>query len=248
MKAVMLAAGLGSRLGKDEDFPPKVLLHFGGISLLERHIRILRSVGISEMVIGVGYNAEMIEAEVRKIGASDFVRTVLNPDYAEGAITTLWALREECAAGEAIVMMDGDVLYDQRLMSRLVNGQDANCLLYDSDIEPGEEPVKICLSEGRIVDFGKQPEVPHDTFGEWVGFTRFDAEQAARIPGYTAPYIERGETDKIYEIAIRDLLLDADPQTFRIGDITGLPWVEIDFQEDVELAARDVLPRLEALP
>ena len=60
MKAIMLAAGLGSRMGQNVGFPPKVLLRFGGVSLLERHIRILKSLNFSELVIGVGYNEDMI--------------------------------------------------------------------------------------------------------------------------------------------------------------------------------------------
>jgi choline kinase len=247
MKAVMLAAGLGSRMGQDRGFPPKVLLRFDGVSLLERHIRILKSLNVSELVIGVGYNEDMIHEELRRIGAGNFVRTITNHDFTLGAITTLWSVREECQAGGPIVMMDGDVLYDQRLMSRLVNGVEENCLLFDSDIEPGEEPVKICLSGEAIVDFGKMPEIAHDRFGEWVGFTRFSAEQATRIPQYVAPYIERGETGQIYEVAIRDQLIDANPNIFKIGDITGQPWIEIDFLEDVENAERELLPRLEPL-
>ena len=109
-------------------------------------------------------------------------------------------------------------------------------------------PVKVCLSDGEIVDFGKAPTIAHDRFGEWVGFTRFSADQAARIPGYVAPYIERGEADRIYEVAIRDQLVDADAGDFGIVDITGMPWIEIDFQEDVDEAAANILPRLEPLP
>ena len=248
MKAVMLAAGLGSRLEQNEEFPPKVLLHFGGVSLLERHIRILSSVGIDEIVIGVGYNRNMIDDELGRIGVGDFVRTVFNPDFALGAITTLWALRDECRSGGAIIMMDGDVLYDRRLLARLVEGAAENCLLFDSDIEPGEEPVKICLYQGKIVDFGKSPTIKHESFGEWVGFTRFSAEQAKLIPDYVAPYINRGETDRIYEIAIRDQLIAAAPGEFQIADITGLPWIEIDFQEDLLDAENIILPQLEPLP
>jgi choline kinase len=62
------------------------------------------------------------------------------------------------------------------------------------------------------------------------------------------PYIERGETGQIYEVAIRDQLIDADPSVFKIADITGQPWIEIDFPEDVENAEREILPRLEPLP
>lgn len=248
MKAVMLAAGLGSRLDKSGDFPPKVLLRFGGITLLERHVRILRHLGVSELVIGLGYRAEMIEAELERIGANGFVRTVENPDFALGAITTLWALREELCSGQPILMMDGDVLYDQRLMGRLVASPLENCLLFDRRIEPGEEPVKICLAKGVIVDFGKKPAIPHDAFGEWVGFTRFSADQARRIPDFAAPYIQRGETGQIYEVAVRDLLVAAPPDAFGIEDITGLPWIEIDFPADVDLAEKEILPQLQGLP
>lgn len=248
MKAVMLAAGLGSRLGKDGDFPPKVLLRFGGATLLERHVRILRHLGVSEMVIAVGYNADMIGTELARIGASGFVRTVLNPDYVQGAITTLWALRDELRGDQPILMMDGDVLYDQRLMARLMSSRLENCLLFDRQIEPGEEPVKICLADGAIVDFGKRPTVPHDAFGEWVGFTRFSAAQARRIPEFTGPYIERGDTGQIYEVALRDLLIASPRNLFGIEDITGLPWIEIDFQADVDLAESDILPQLQELP
>ena len=248
MKAVMLAAGLGSRLERGCEFPPKVLLEFEGKSLLERHVRILKDVGITRLVIGVGYNADMILEEIEHIGASDFVETVMNPDFKLGAITTLWALRDECAGGEPFIMMDGDVLYDRRLMAELVNCPHANALLFDQNIEPGEEPVKICLSGDTIVDFGKKPTNTHERFGEWVGFTKFSVAEGKALVEYVEPHISRGDTGQIYEVAIRDRLVDVEPYAYRICDISGLPWIEIDFQEDVAAATRDVLPKLEALP
>ena len=248
MKALMLAAGLGSRLKRGSEFPPKVLLKFDGISLLERHIRILKDVGINRLIIGVGYNAEMIHEEIKRIGASDFVETVMNPDYQLGAITTLWSLRHECARGEPFIMMDGDVLYDRRLIAALLDSPHPNSLLFDLNIEPGEEPVKICLSDGAIVDFGKKPTVAHDTFGEWVGFTKFSAEEGEALLRYVEAYIAQGDTGQIYEVAIRDRLLDVEPQKYRICDISGLPWIEIDFQADVVSATHEVMPQLEALP
>jgi choline kinase len=88
MKAIMLAAGVGSRLGQGDDVAPKVLLRFGGKTLLERHIEILRHLGIRELVMGVGHQAERLTAAIAEIGASDFVRTVLNPDYMKGPCVT----------------------------------------------------------------------------------------------------------------------------------------------------------------
>ena len=248
MKAVMLAAGVGARLGKGADFKPKVLLEFGGQTLLQRHIGILRHLDFDELVMGVGHQADMIGDAIAAIGAGDFVRTVHNPIYEQGAITTLWALRGEFATDAPIVMMDADVLYDHRILDRLVQSPTENCFLLDRDVEPGEEPVKLCFRDGTLVDFHKRPEAPHDSYGEWIGFLKLSPEMAARVPGATERFLESDEASALYELAIRHLLLTRPPESFGVEDVTGLPWIEIDFEADVGRAETEVLPRLEPLP
>src|SRR3546814_11924739 len=73
--------------------------------------------------LGVGYRAEMIEAEIDALGARGFVRTVMNLDFRLGPITTLWALREAITCGEPIVLMDGEVLSAHRVMARLLESR-----------------------------------------------------------------------------------------------------------------------------
>jgi choline kinase len=245
MKAIMLAAGVGARLGKGEDFAPKVLLEFGGKTLLERHVEILRSVGVSELVMGIGHQAELLKSAIADIGADDFVRTVLNPIYKMGPITTLWALRDELVTDEPVMLMDADVLYDYRMIERLMNSPVANCFLMDRGVEPGEEPVKLCIRGERLVDFHKQPTEAHDYYGEWIGFLKLSPEMAARVPGATKVYVDRGEETALYEIAIRDLLLADTEGAFGVEDVTGLPWIEIDFMEDVARAETEILPQLQ---
>ena len=58
-----------------------------------------------------------------------------------------------------------------------------------------------------------------------------------------AEYMRAGRTEQPHEEALRDVLL-ADPQAFSFEDITGLPWIEIDFPEDVVQARQRILPRL----
>ena len=248
MKAIMLAAGMGMRLGQGGAFPPKILLRFGGRSLLQRHIEILRHVGVRELVIGVGYQAELIETEIASCGASDFVRTKLNPNYEDGPITTLWTLRDELRTDEPVILMDADVLYDHRMMQRLVDAAASSCFLMDRDVEPGEEPVKLCMRNGRLVDFHKRPTEPHDYYGEWIGFLKLAPEMAARVPDATKPYVESGDETALYEVAIRDLVLEDRRRRFGVEDVTGLPWIEIDFMADVDRAEAEVFPRLEAVP
>ena len=248
MKAVMLAAGIGERLDGPDEHPPKVLLRFGGKSLLRRHVEILRHFGFDELVLGVGYRAGLIAEEIAAIGAGDFVRTSFNPDYERGPIVTLWSLRAELRDGGPVVLMDGDVLYDHRLMARLVAAAAANCFLLDREVGEGDDPVRICLRRGRIVDLHKRPRAAADECGEWVGFVRLAADVAERVATATERYVEAGRTDVIYEEALRDQVVGLPPGTFGYEDVTGLPWIEIDFPEDLRRAREVVLPRLEDLP
>ena len=243
MKALILAAGVGQRLGINH---PKCLLRFGWQTLLERHIRSLRPLGVDALVIGVGYQSQAIAAELACIGAQGFASTVYNPDYMRGSILSLWTLREHLKSGN-VLLMDADVLYDERLLERLVTTRIPNCFLLDREFEPGAEPVKLCVHGGRLVEFRKQVsrELRYDFSGESVGFFRLSGVIAARLADLTECYVERGRMDEPYEEAIRDLLLES-PEEFGYEDITGLPWVEIDFPEDVRRAEMEILPRLNA--
>lgn len=244
MRAILYAAGIGSRLGDAHD-GPKALLTFGGESLLERHLRLLGEAGIDDIVIATGYRADRIADAVRLSGRHPRPVIVHNPDYRQGSIVTQWAVRDRIGAGGPVILMDADVLYDRRLLQRLLNSAHGNCFLLDRAIEPGEEPVKLCVREGRLVDFRKRPEQPHDWAGESVGFFKLTESTATDLVAATARYIETGRTDEYYDEALRDLLLAAPPGQFGYEDITGLPWTEIDFAEDVARAGREILPRLE---
>ncbi len=104
------------------------------------------------------------------------------------------------------------------------------------------------MSDGLLVDFHKRPSLPHEWWGEWIGFARFTPETAGEIARQAERYIASGRRDAIYEDVFRDVLLAAPPGNFAVEDVTGLPWVEIDFPEDLEKARSEILPRLEDLP
>jgi choline kinase len=108
-----------------------------------------------------------------------------------------------------------------------------NCLLLDRDIEPGDEPVKLCVKEGRIVDFDKRPSLPYEWHGESVGFFRFSAATAAELADRSEEYVASGRRAREHEEPIRDMIIASNPDRFGFEDISGLPWTEIDFPEDV---------------
>jgi choline kinase len=237
--AIILAAGVGKRLAGTH-WGPKVLLDFGGRSLIDRHLDALSKAGVSGISITVGYQAEVLRTEL-----AGRAQSVNNPDYRQGSLISLWVQRDLLCSGRSVLLMDGDVLCDKRMIQRLVAAEGQAVLLVDRELEPGDEPVKVCFRGEVMVDFGKRPEHPHEWHGESVGFFKFSPMMAAALADACQAYIEAGQTGVEYEEAIRDLIL-GNPECFTYLDVSDLPWTEIDFPEDVEKARNLVLPALQS--
>ena len=246
MRAVIFAAGLGSRLGGATEQMPKVLLRFANKSLLERHLFQLDAIGIEEITLGVGHGAAHIEAELARLNARN-VELVHNPHYREGSVVTMAVLENAITRGGDILLMDGDVLYDRRMLRRLVGSPHRNLFLLDRDVGPGEEPMKLAIEAGHPVDFRKTLERTHEYYGESVGFFRFDETVAQDLCAAARQVIADGRRGDYMEEAIRNVLLASTKGRFGFEDITGLPWIEIDFAEDIVRAKNDILPRLIAV-
>lgn len=251
MRAIILAAGRGLRLQQPEDQQsPKCLLQFGGKSLLERHLRLLRSVGVTDIVLALGFRHDLVEAEIERLNWMPRPQIVLNDGFELGSVLTVHTCAAAMTRGGDILLMDADVLYDDRITNALVAGsKPVNRLLIDCGFEPGEEPVKVCVHDGAVVEFRKKvaPDLQYETVGESVGFFRYSESGAKRLATLVAGYVDSGRANLPHEEAIRDQLLERS-QPFEVTDITGAPWVEIDFAEDVARATRTILPHLRDLP
>jgi choline kinase len=250
MRAIILAAGRGLRLLLPEDKQlPKCLLRFDGMSLLERHLRMLRGAGVEEVVLALGFRHELIEAELDRLAWQPRPEIVLNRCFELGSVLTLHAVADAMTRGGDILLMDADVLYDERIMDTLVAGRSpVNRLLIDCDFEDGEEPVKICLRDGVPIELRKQlsADIEFDTIGESVGFFRFTQPAARRLAALVAGYVASGRAQMPHEEAVRDLLIEG-TQLVEVADVTGAPWIEIDYAEDLLRATNEVLPQLQVL-
>jgi choline kinase len=189
----------------------------------------------------------MIATEIKRLGADGFVRTVHNPDFRDGSGITLATLAADFACDRDVLLMDGDVLYEDDVLTRLVRSRYRNCFLMDRDFEPGDEPVKLCLRGGEIADFHKKVQGTFDQMGESVGFFRFDGGVARDIVARCRFHRDNGERALWYEESIRDVLLARPAGTFGHEDVTGLSWIEIDFPDDVRRAEEEILPQVEGV-
>ncbi len=253
MKAVLLAAGVGERLRPFTDHHPKCLAEIGGRTLLDRHLDILAAnPGIDGVTLVVGYLHDQIRSAVagwqdrRPDGATPLpVTFFMNDAYRLGSILSLYAAREVLAGDDAIVM-DADVLYHADVMRRLVDSPHANCFLIDADADESGEEMMVCIRGGRALHIARSshPSTQDPSWelkGEGVGFFRLERGVAPRLIAIIEALLDKGRERAEYEEALAVLMGEVHCGFEHIGD---LPWTEIDFPEDLERAARDVLPAL----
>ena len=246
MRAILLAAGQGLRLQYPPDRQlPKCLLRIGGMSLLERHRQLLTNAGVEEIVVAVGFRPDLIEAELERLEWRP--QLVMNERYDRGSMLTLHTVADAMTQGGEVLLMDADVLYHEGIMAALVEGdRPVNRLLIDRNFGEGDEPVKVCVRDGKPFELRKRldPGLQHDTIGESVGFFRLDEPAACRLMKLVAGYVDGPGADLPHEEAVRDLLQEGS-HCFEVVDVTGVPWIEIDFAADVLRAEHEVLPRLQ---
>ena len=233
MKAIILSAGQGSRLGHLVDDRPKCLIDFNGRSLLDRQLDTLEANGVGEAVVVTGFHDELIEQAIARRTGGPSVRTVFNPFYKVADNTgSLFMAREELS-GDCLVW-NGDTLVSRSLMQRVVqNDQPGICVTIDRKGEYDEDDMKVVEDGGRLMAIGKR--LPLETVNaESIGLLAFRAGGAEQFREAIERAIRTPEGTTIWYLrVINQIAQDADVRTF---DIEGEEWGEVDFPPDVERA------------
>ena len=241
----MFAAGRGVRLGARS---PKVLLEFGGRTLLEWHARRLREAGVNELVIVTGHLREQITAALPRLaeGYRLEVREIINERFEEGSVLSLFAaLPEITGSGGPVLMMDADVLYPRQMLERLIRSPHRTALLLDREFSTDDDdPVLVPVKDGRPVEFRKKWAGEAELVGESIGFFKIAREDMPMLAKETCERSTARSCSDSYDDVLRTMVLAG---RFGHEDVTGLPWTEIDFAADVVRARDEVLPAIERL-
>jgi choline kinase len=246
MNAFIYAAGRGLRLGAALGQHAKILLEIGGRSLLEWHACRLREAGIRQVFLIVGYQSDFVCRRLPALEREYHLPLVpiLNSDYSEGSVLSFQAslaqLRKETGP---VLIMDGDVLYPAALLQQLIHSPHRTALLIDRSYSTADDdPVLVPVQGGRPIEFQKRWTGQADLVGESIGFFKVDPSD---LPALEAATLKRtvGEArQESYDEVLRDMVVQG---RFGYEDVTGIPWTELDFPEDVEYAQRHVLPLIE---
>jgi choline kinase len=242
MRAIVLVAGVGWRLKPHTETTPKCLMEVGGKSLLSRYLETFAALGLSETVLVVGYLKEQIMAEAARAAADVEVRFAVNEQFTRGNILSLWQARHEF--DDDILIMDGDVLFPRELLARVIASPHANAIAVDERFQDTGEEQKVICEDGWVVEVTKKISGDTRVRGEAVGILRLSADAAEILRGILEEFIETGKDSLEYEDAFRELAAEVPIGLVEIGD---LPWIEIDFEEDLARACEDVLPEVDRL-
>jgi choline kinase len=239
MTAILLAAGVGKRLLGLSKGRPKCLIEVGGKSLIVRLLEGLAAAGVEDAIVVTGFGEEALRGAVGEGPGKIRLRWLSNPRYREGAIVSLWTARE--ALDGPVLIMDADVLCAPAMIARLVRSPHRNCFLLDASVEPTGEEQMLLVDRGRVRDIVRGGAPGFELAGESVGFLKLSAGAARVLRELLEIRMAAGQTGIEHEDAYPELLERVEVGFERVD---GMPWIEIDFAEDVARAERDVLPKI----
>lgn len=239
MQALMLAAGMGKRLGKFTDGQTKCMVRVGGKTLLEHAAEALRRAGIQKLIIVTGYAGDKLEEYARKTLTDFELVFVDNPDYATtNNIYSLYLARDEFQKDDTI-LLESDLIYDHDLIHRLVQAPEKDMVTV-AKYESWMDGTVTLLNEDSVIrEFVEKKDFRFDSaenYYKTVNIYKFSKDFAERlyIP-FLHAYIRAYGMNQYYELVLKTLtrtpgaLLHA----FEVGK---MKWYEIDDVQDLDIA------------
>jgi len=239
MQAVILLAGYGSRLKRD-DIPHKCLLPFGDETLLSRHLGILQSLGMERTILVVGHNKEAVKNYARNLDLNMPVEFVDNDRYATTGNTLSLVMGLRDREGDLLVM-DGDVLYPRTALEEYVRqSKPSSFAVTPVDIDD-TEATKVLLRDNQTIesfvtkrDLTLEEKAKFHMAGEAIGFFML-TQAVARSLVVLYDREEARFVHQLWEIIFNEVTPHNEIHPYSIPD-GGC--IEIDTQEDYEDALR----------
>lgn len=237
MKAIILAAGEGSRLRPYTLDRPKCLVEVDGHSLLDRQLKVLISEKVHQIILIGGYRAEMLHRKS--------IELRINPSYSETNMVYTLFCAESDLDDDAIVSY-GDIVYSREILHTLLQSDADIAVTIDKDWKsywcarsnnPLDDAETLKLSsDGRIIEIGQKPKTIEEIEGQYMGLMKFSKKGSltlkqvyhdAKIIGSVCgkPLKKAYMTDLLQAMINLNIRIDAVP--------THGGWVEVDTVEDL---------------
>jgi choline kinase len=231
-KAIILAAGQGSRLLPHTQDLPKCLLDLAGRSMLGWQLQGLARAGVNEAVVVTGFRSDLVEDALPGITPAGMqVRTQFNPFYkVADNLASCWMVRHELDG--PVLTLNGDTLFEPAIARRLLTAPAAD-IIVTIDRKPAydEDDMKVVTQGDRLTAIGKMLPMGQVT-GESIGFLRFSAAGAASFVAEIDRTMHTLEGTGLWYLSAIHRLANAGSDV-KVASIEGLQWGELDFPADL---------------
>jgi choline kinase len=241
MRAVILAAGQGTRIRSVHGEHPKCLIEVDEATILDHQLGALVSASVRDVAIVVGYEKEQIVRHVKSNVAERDLRVqfIENPDFATtNNVYSLWRAID-WLRGESFVVLNADVIFDPEILSSAVHPYAPISMIVDPIWR--DETMKVIIEDDHVTRMSKK--ISQDEFsGTYIGITVFSKRIQARFFRKVNSLVAAGQVNDFFNVAVQELADEGVPVGYTSTD--GLAWAEIDDPLDLAFAQEAIFPNL----
>lgn len=231
MKAVILAAGLGSRLRPITNEVPKCMVQVNGIRIIDKQIDNLVKAGIKDIYVVSGYKHEVLDAHIQE--HYPFVKVVSNSRFDQTNNMYSLYLTRNLVYGEEFLLMNSDVYYDANIIEGMLDGVDCSKIACDKS-QFLEESMKITFDGAKINHISKKIS-QEEHFAVSIDVYRISSKDSKLLFDEVCDTIEVGKDENSWTEVALDHIFDR--ANFVPYVINGR-WFEIDNHDDLAIAEK----------
>ncbi len=240
MRAVILAAGRGTRIRSVHGEHPKCLIEVDSTTILDHQLDALSIVGINDVAIVVGYEKEQIITHINaRTLQTQKIHFIENPAFAiTNNIYSLW-LAFDWLRGDSFIVLNADVIFDSEILDLAVCPHGPISMIVDPLWR--DETMKVIIRDDHVIKMSKK--ISREEFsGTYIGITVFSNSIQDRFFRKMEDVITAGCVHEFFNVVVQDLANEGVPIGYTSTD--GLPWAEIDDPVDLMFAQQSVFPQL----
>ncbi|GAB4399081.1 MAG: NTP transferase domain-containing protein [Rhodoferax sp.] len=225
MKAVIMAAGRGTRISRHIQGKPKCCVEFNGEPIIRRTLRVLKSHGIRDVALITGYQSGEVIKAMQPYQPAVFY----NPFFdVTNSIASLWFAKEFFNEPDDTIIINGDLFIEDGLLQAILSEPRSPVFLADSS-RIAEADYRFVWKDDVLQRYGK--DIPdEDTTGEYVGIGKFDKSFFIKFITKLDEMISSQQSGKWWEDIFYAFV--GTGTRIYVKDIAGVFWAELDYVED----------------
>ena len=239
MQAIILAAGMGKRLGEYTKNNTKCMVPVNGVPLIDRVLNQLSSLKLSRVVIVVGYEGQKLIDYIGNEYNGLKIEYIFNSIYDKTNNIYSLALAKDKMQEDDTLLLESDLIFDDRLFSLVVDNPCPNLALV-AKYEAWMDGTMVQIDDERnIVNFVPKEAFRHeqaDSYYKTVNIYKLSKEFSAnRYVPFLEAYMKAIGNNEYYENVLR-ILSFLDCKDLKALPITDEKWYEIDDKQDLDIA------------